>query len=290
MRGKCLPGAKRAGKMNSSRARQHMRLNVSARLGALFILAFALRGVGDAQNGYSYTRTITISHLKVPNSNRTNFPMLFNTTDPLLETTANGGHVSNSSGYDIIFTSDAAGTQKLNHEIEYYNGSTGQFIAWVEVPTVSYTTDTVIYLFYGNSSITASQENKPGVWDSNFLGVWHLSNGTTLNANDSTANGNNATINGATAASGFIDGGASFNGTTSSLSEGATTTTNVSALTVGVWMKAAQATQSSYGTMIVRHGGAATSNWILDTGVQGNKYQFCVGDSTTDHCVASGTL
>src|ERR1700733_9172999 len=78
-----------------------------------------------AQSSYSYMRTITIAHAQVPNTDQTNFPFLFNTTDALLASTANGGHVTNANGYDIIFTSDAAGTQKLNHEIESYNPTTG---------------------------------------------------------------------------------------------------------------------------------------------------------------------
>jgi hypothetical protein len=67
-------------------------------------------------------------------------------------------------------------------------------------------------MFYGNSSITTDQSNPTAVWDVNFKGVWHLPNGTILSANDSTSNGNNGTINGATATTGEIAGGASFNG------------------------------------------------------------------------------
>ena len=58
--------------------------------------------------------------------------------------------------------------------------STGQFIAWVQVPAVSHTTDTVIYLFYGNASIVTSQENKAGVWDAGYKAVYHLGNGVAL--------------------------------------------------------------------------------------------------------------
>ena len=70
-------------------------------------------------------------------------------------------------------------------------------IDWVNVATLSHTTDTVIYLFYGNSSVTTDQSNAGGTWNSNFMGVWHFPNGTTLSANDSPANGNNGTIGGA---------------------------------------------------------------------------------------------
>ena len=176
----------------------------------VFIVATVFVGNAAAQS-YSYSRTVAISHTKVPNTDQTSFPALFNTTDALLKTVANGGHVTNPNGYDIIFTSDSAGTQKLNHEIESYNASTGQFTAWVQVPTVSHSADTVIYLFYGNNSITTSQENRTGVWDSNYEVVQHFPSAATLTANDSTSNGINGTLqNSPTAASGQMGGAGAF--------------------------------------------------------------------------------
>ncbi len=79
-----------------------------------------------------------------------------------------------------------------------------------------------LYMYFDNSGISSSQENKTGVWDSNYNGVWHFPNGTTLSANDSTADANNGTINGATATTGKIGGAASFNGTSSEISLGST--------------------------------------------------------------------
>ena len=163
-------------------------------------------------NGYAYRRVITIDHTKVPNTDQTNFPFLFSATYSYLAITSNGGGVTNANGYDIIFTSDASGTSTLAFEQEGYNASTGAVNYWVKVPTVSHTVDTVIYLFYGNSSVTTDQSNKTGVWDSNYKGVWHLPNGTTLTANDSTGNGNNGTVSGPTATTGQIGGGAGFSG------------------------------------------------------------------------------
>src|SRR5437879_8736598 len=69
-------------------------------------------------NGYGYRRTVTIDHTKVPNTDRTNFPMLFSGTYAYLATTSNGGGVTNANGYDIIFTSDANGTSVLPFEQE----------------------------------------------------------------------------------------------------------------------------------------------------------------------------
>jgi RHS repeat-associated protein len=141
---------------------------------------------------YSYNHAITISHTMVPNTDQTNFPVLVSGTYPYLATTAHGGGVTNSSGYDIIFTSDSAGLDVLPFERESYSPTTGAVVYWVEIPTLSHTTDTTFYMFYGNSSITTDQSNKNGVWDGNYQGVWHLQE-TSGRQHDSTSNGNNST-------------------------------------------------------------------------------------------------
>jgi RHS repeat-associated protein len=196
---------------------------------------------GGASCNYSYVRTVTIDHTKVANTDQTNFPFLFSTIDPLLKSTSNGGHVANPNGYDIIFSLDPFGATKLDHELEKYDPATGTVLAWIRIPTLSHTSNTTLYVFYGNSNITASQQNASGVWDSNYLGVWHLPNGTTLSANDSTANGYNGTpSSGVSAASGIIDGGASFNGGSSAFISlpGSSTAWNFPAdLTVSAWIK-----------------------------------------------------
>ena len=42
---------------------------------------------------------------------------------------------------------------------------------------LSHTTDTVIYVFYGSGSVSTSQENRTGVWNSDFKAVYHFANG-----------------------------------------------------------------------------------------------------------------
>src|SRR4029077_23347 len=81
-------------------------------------------------------RQMTINHTKVP-STQSNFTVLVNVTDPALKTVANGGHVANANGYDIGFYADSGGTTKLKWEVEKYNGTTGNLIAWVKIPSVS---------------------------------------------------------------------------------------------------------------------------------------------------------
>ncbi|KPJ58221.1 MAG: hypothetical protein AMJ46_14500, partial [Latescibacteria bacterium DG_63] len=152
--------------------------------------------VGVEANRFSYRKQITIDHTKVGSScsyDLTDFPMLVSIqNDPDLKTTANGGKVENSNGYDIIFTA-VDGTTQLFHEIEKYDGTTGTLVAWVNIPTLKSNEDTVIYMHYGNSSITSSQENAAGVWRNGYKAVWHMGesgDGTTGEFKDSTSNGN----------------------------------------------------------------------------------------------------
>ena len=163
-------------------------------------------------SSYSHHRPITIDHTKVPNTDQTNFPVLISGIYPFLAASNSGGQVQNANGYDIIFTSDYAGTTKLDHEIESYDPGTGTINMWVRVPVLSHSCDTIIYLAYGSANVFVSQENTTGVWDSNYKAVWHLKNGVNLSAADSTSNGANGTVYGPTAISGQVDGAAGFNG------------------------------------------------------------------------------
>ena len=140
---------------------------------------------------------ITIDNTKVSgSSDLTNFPILFSHTADWLKTVGNGGHVRHSSGYDIVFY-NSAGTVQLDHEIEKYNDETGEFIAWVRIPTLEYDEDTEIRMYYGNSSVSSTTENVTGVWNSNYLMVHHLkeSSGT---LNDSTGSNDSDVENGMT--------------------------------------------------------------------------------------------
>jgi hypothetical protein len=113
--------------------------------------------------------------------------------DLLLATVANGGGVQSSSGFDIIFTSDAGGTTILDFERVYWL-ATGQCEFHVKVPTVLHTTATSIYLFFGNAAITTDLQNASAVWDSSYQGVYHFGSPTTLAVTDSTTNANNGTV------------------------------------------------------------------------------------------------
>ena len=186
-----------------------------ATTGSLIVTVAGLAANGGTfvvEAAYSYARAITIDHRQVSNTDQTNFPVLISGTFPYLATVANGGRVQNVNGYDIVFTSDAAGQVQLDHEIDNYNAATGTAAFWIRIPTLSHTMDTAIYVWYGNSAVVTSQENKPGVWQNGYAGVWHFG-GSSLSANDSTANGNNGINHGVAAAAGLIGTAGSFDGT-----------------------------------------------------------------------------
>lgn len=176
------------------------------------ILINSYRYAAAGGGGGSGQKTITIDHTKCGAADSSNFPMLFSGTYTYLKTVGNGGSVQNANGYDIGFYSDAGLTTKLKWEVERYVASTGEFIAWVKIPTLSHTADTVIYLGYGDVSITTDQSDRTNVWDSSYSAVYHLKDGTTLDGADATSFANDlaAFTTVPTATTGLIDGGANF--------------------------------------------------------------------------------
>jgi hypothetical protein len=116
-------------------------------------------------------------------------------------------------GDDIIFTASDEVT-RLSHEIEYFDGATGNLTAWVKIPSLSSTTDTEIYMYYSNAG-AANSENVTDVWDVNYKMVQHLEE-TSGTHNDSTQYNNDGTAMitppGTQNAMGKIDGATELDG------------------------------------------------------------------------------
>lgn len=182
---------------------------------------------------YAFKRTITIASAQVGATDQINYPVLIgglNGPFAYLATVGSGGSIQNTVTFngqtvpaDLIFTSDSAGTSLLPWEVASYKATTGDIEVWVQVPTVSHTVDTLIYMWYGNVAVVTYQGGAVGAaWDSNFKAVHHLPNGTTLTSLDSTTNGNNGTpLNSPAPVAGQIDGAATFiNASTQGISLG----------------------------------------------------------------------
>jgi len=152
---------------------------------------------------WPYRRTITINHQKV-SADQTNFPIVIDLTDIGLRGKAQ------TNGNDFVFAD--ANKVKLSHEIERYDSGTGHLVAWVKVPALSSTADTVIYMYYGNLNCP-SQQSKTAVWNTNYLMILHLNESKNVHY-DSTSNFNNAVpsspLNQGTA--GKMGGGDDFTG------------------------------------------------------------------------------
>jgi hypothetical protein len=235
-----------------------------------------------------YRKAITIDHTKV-SSTLTNFPVLVSFTDAAVAAKAQ------STGNDLLFTA-ADSVTKLNHQIESYTSGTGTLVAWVDVPSVSSTVDTVIYLYYGDASAT-NQQNASAVWDANYKGVWHLSEGPTGTApqfKDSTSNTDNGTAQGSIAAgaqvAGKIDGSLTLDGTANYISttNNATVPNNV---TVQVWFKTTVASGKKIISYEDAQTGTAGSNYdrMLWVGTDG-KLRFAMYDGTVRIAVSTATV
>jgi hypothetical protein len=208
---------------------------------------------------YTFLKTVTIDYTKCGGSDSSNFPFLFNSTLSEFKTVANGGRLQNSNGYDLAFFSDSGLTTPLDFDIDTYIGTTGQYVAWVRIPTLSHTVDTVIYIGYGDSGISTFQGNTNGVWDSNFKCVYHLGDGTTIGLSDSTSNANTLTnVGSITAAAGQIGGGtAALNGSTQHFTASGPTINAGSAITVSAWINQSSGTLTAASLFTVGSAGGA---------------------------------
>ncbi|MCA9402288.1 MAG: DUF2341 domain-containing protein [Candidatus Omnitrophica bacterium] len=154
-------------------ANRRRQFNVRAALITLFVCVMGMVCPRTAftvapwfDSNWNYRKQITVDETKVP-SDLTDFPMLIN----LSADSDLAGHAQ-ADGDDILFTA-SDGTTQLDHEIERYDAGTGALVAWVEVPLLTSTTGTIVYMYYGNGA-AANQENVAGTWSSTYQGVWHM--------------------------------------------------------------------------------------------------------------------
>ena len=100
----------------------------------------------------------------------TDFPLLVSLTDAAIAASAQ------ADGRDLVFTSED-GSTRLDHEVESWDGATGELVAWVRVPLLSASLDTRIFLYHGNAGATDQQD--PGGVFGDFTSVHHLADDPT---------------------------------------------------------------------------------------------------------------
>jgi len=140
-------------------------------------------------SGWQYRQAITIAASQV-DADLTGFPAMINgaVVDAALFSHAK------ADGSDIVATA-SDGTTKLKRELVHYDAGAGELELYVKVPSVSSSTDTTVYLYYGNAA--ASETNDADTWDASFGLVDHCETDPATDTPvtvDSTANGNDGVI------------------------------------------------------------------------------------------------
>jgi hypothetical protein len=148
---------------------------------------FIIPQENDAISVLNYKKDITIDHTMV-DADLTDFPLLIDIYDTDLKTKVQ------NDGDDIIFKS---GEKTLPHEIDLFeqdhNSTHAHLVAWVRTDLAS-SVDTTITMHYGNPNLSI-QQNPSGVWNQDYMGVWHLGevSGGSRAIKDSTSNNNHGT-------------------------------------------------------------------------------------------------
>ncbi len=224
---------------------------------------------------WKYRKEITINHSMV-DADLSDFPVLVNIpSDSDLSDSAK----CQVDGDDIAFT-DVNGVQ-LSHEIEFFDDSSGELVAWVNVTSLSSSAGTTLYMYYGNSGC-GNQQDVSGVWDSSYMIVQHL-NETSGTHFDSTINGNDGTNSGSTQDSvGQIDGANSFDGSTSYVDCGGDNSLDIgSSITIEVWAnKTGGGTGTDYLGFVNRAGTSYNRYQLRYRKTSPIGIQFFLGDSS----------
>ena len=229
-----------------------------------------------ADPAYGHRKTITVDYTKVT-ANLVDFPMLILVTDADLKHTTHSGYVTSLSGFDICFYTSNDVTL-LKHELVTYVHDTGAVEVWVKIPALSNSVNTVINMYYGNSSITTTQ-NSTDTWDSNYKMVQHLNDTTTSTSttSDSTSNAVGGTKKGANEpieATGKIGKAQDFDGSNDYIGYG-TGLIMSGAGTISFWIYYQNAGDFSSREIIIKREGAP--------GYAKTNYQFCYQLSPPPH-------
>jgi hypothetical protein len=246
---------------------------------------------------------LTIDSSKVDTANLTNFPVMV-----YLSAASGIGDVDASCVFDEL-TSDANrkkiavtssdGTTELYVEIERWDDANEKAWLHVKVPTVSYSADTVLYLYFDsshadNTTYIGDIGSTPGqaVWDSNFKAVYHMAqdpNGDVTDAiKDSTSNANDGTPNGSMTTSDLVDGkvgkGIDFDGTDDTVQTPAIT---ISQLTIMIVCK--HSSSLDWDGIAVASDDSSSDWWQITNGPSGKmKFNYSANGSGTGENVYVG--
>ncbi|MCK4416073.1 MAG: DUF2341 domain-containing protein [Thermoplasmatales archaeon] len=186
------------------------------------------------EEGWQYRKQITIDHTQVA-GDLNYFPVLVSTVDNDLR------DKTQEDGDDILFMDGHGVANKLYHELERFDGSSGELITWVNTPSLSSTVDTSLYLYYGNPN-SGSQQMPERVWSTHYSGIWHLDD-----LHDSSSNTNDGSNHGTISILGQIGNARSFDGNNDHITvsdDPSLNFHNTNQFSIGLWMKRDQVNAS----------------------------------------------
>jgi len=179
-----------------------------------FVLLFPQKSFASVfPDSWSRRVAITIDYTKV-SSSTVNIPILITEVNlPSEIFDADGLYSADNGGGDIRFTADINGSTKLPIEVVSFvtnnNPALGTAEIWVNIPSLSASVNTTIYIWYHNpGDIQPARTDNPDVdgfqgsnyvWDNNYVVVHHLNtdpSGAAPQEVDSTVNANNGTKSG----------------------------------------------------------------------------------------------
>ena len=125
----------------------------------------------------------------------------------------------------------SGGAEELDHEIERWADG-GSSVVWVRGPTVEVSEELTMYMYLDNPD-AASRDGVGWVWDSEYRGVWHLTDGF----GDSTDRGNDGSTSPAADVAGRIAGGKGLgDGTHSTIPDDGSLDLS-DAVTISAWVR-----------------------------------------------------
>jgi hypothetical protein len=208
---------------------------------------------GDLAMSNARRKSITVDNTKVT-GNQTDFPVWIDLTDTDIAARAQ------ANGQDIYFTA-ADGTTRLDYEIQRWDAAAHRLSAWVRVPMLAANSPTVLYVYYGDASTTATP-NAPGVFKSSFAAVWHLDD-TLPAATIAEATGTHPgtpTLSTTTQTAAKLGGGLAFAGGNDTISFTNPLSGN-QAHTISVWVNQAATTHPS-AIIVVGTAVASQARWL----------------------------
>lgn len=247
-----------------------------AAVGGYYLLAPYFSSAAWFDSAWLYRKKIILDKDMVSGTgDLSDFPVLVRLTDADLSS-------AQASGGDILFTG-ANGSSQLDHDIESFNQSTGELIAWVEIPTLSASADTTIYIYFGNAA-AANQENESGTWSNGYEGVYHLHDDF-LNA-EGTA-GRDGTNYGSSDVAGFIGDAQDFETSESDRISIGNWSVSGSAITLQAWVKYESFADDDSRILAKANGVSDNAHvYMMSTDNGGDDFRFRLKTGTND---GSGT-